>query len=63
VARIFAVDRERSTLMTGEALALLIFALVVVWGGLIASAFYLRARPELTTYPPGGEDEPGEVPE
>ena len=49
--------------MTGEALALLIFALVVVWGGLIASAFYLRARPELTTCPPGGEDEPGEVPE
>ena len=49
--------------MTGEALALLIFALVVVWGGLIASAFYLRARPALTTCPPGGEDEPGEVPE
>lgn len=46
--------------MTGEAMALMIFALVVVWGGLIASALYLRARPERTTYPPGGE-EPGDL--
>lgn len=46
--------------MTFEALALLIFALVVVWGGLIVSALFLRARPELTSYPPGGDSEPGE---
>lgn len=46
--------------MTPIALVTLILALTVVWGGLIVSAFYLRARPELTSYPPGGDDEPGE---
>ena len=46
--------------MTPIALGMLIFALTVVWGGLIVSAFYLRARPELTSYPSGGDDEPGE---
>jgi len=47
--------------MTPIALGMLIFALTVVWGGLIVSAFALRARPELTSYPPGGDDEPGET--
>lgn len=46
--------------MTPIALGMLILALTLVWGGLIVSAVYLRARPELSSYPPGGDDEPGE---
>ncbi|WP_251449517.1 methionine/alanine import family NSS transporter small subunit [Microbacterium sp. Marseille-Q6648] len=43
--------------MTGVAIAFLILAIVVVWGGLIASALYLRSRPEPSSYPPGGTDD------
>ncbi|MET4582501.1 hypothetical protein ABIE21_002011 [Conyzicola nivalis] len=43
--------------MTGIAIAFLLLALVLVWGGLIASILFLRARTELETYPPGGEDD------
>ncbi|GAB3604365.1 methionine/alanine import family NSS transporter small subunit [Microbacterium aureliae] len=43
--------------MTGVAIAFLILAIVVVWGGLIASAMYLRRRPEVADYPPGGVDD------
>jgi hypothetical protein len=43
--------------MTVVAILFLILAVVLVWGGLIASAVFLRVRPELATYPPGGEDD------
>ncbi|HEX5858247.1 MAG TPA: MetS family NSS transporter small subunit [Microbacterium sp.] len=43
--------------MTGIAIAFLLLALVLVWGGFIASMLLLRARPELVTYPPGGQDD------
>ncbi len=33
--------------MTGTAVLMMIVAMVVVWGGLIASILYLRARPEV----------------
>lgn len=40
--------------MTGPAIALLIVALILVWGGLIASVLFIRARPEVdpATLPP-----------
>ena len=43
--------------MTGIAIAFLLLALVLVWGGLIVSMLFLRRRPELVSYPPGGEDD------
>ncbi|QKJ19624.1 methionine/alanine import family NSS transporter small subunit [Microbacterium hominis] len=43
--------------MTGIAITFLIFAIVIVWGGLVVSAVFLRRRPERTDYPPGGEDD------
>ncbi|MCR2763476.1 methionine/alanine import family NSS transporter small subunit [Microbacterium sp. zg.B48] len=43
--------------MTPIAITFLILAIVVVWGGLVASTLYLRSRPELTDYPPGGIDD------
>lgn len=43
--------------MTGLAIAFLILAIVIVWGGLIASVLYLRARPERADFPAGGDNE------
>ena len=43
--------------MTPIAVLFLIIAIVVVWGGLIASTLYLRRRPERATYPAGDEDD------
>jgi hypothetical protein len=43
--------------MTGIAIGFLLLALVLVWGGLIASILFLRARSELAVYPAGGEDD------
>ena len=33
--------------MTGSAVMMMIVAMVVVWGGLIASILFLRARPKV----------------
>jgi hypothetical protein len=44
-------------MMTPIAITFLCLAILIVWGGLIASAFALRARPELTRYPPGGDED------
>lgn len=52
--------------MTGEAIALLVVSLVVVWGGLALSIVALVRRPERTEFPHGwehegrGEDRPDE---
>jgi len=43
--------------MTGIAISFLLLALVLVWGGLIASILFLRSRPELAAYPVGGVDD------
>jgi hypothetical protein len=43
--------------MTPVAIAFLILAIVIVWGGLIASALYLRRRPERARYPAGEIDD------
>jgi hypothetical protein len=43
--------------MTGVAIGLLLLALVLVWGGLIASILFLRSRPELSDYPTGDGDD------
>ena len=45
--------------MTGAAVFMLIFAICLVWGGLVASILFLRARPEVTTGP-GAVDPDGE---
>ena len=33
--------------MTGTAIAMMIVAMLVVWGGLVASILFLRSRPEV----------------
>jgi hypothetical protein len=43
--------------MSGIAIGFLLLALVLVWGGLIASILLLRSRPELGAYPPGDIDD------
>lgn len=46
--------------MTPIAILFLVIALVVIWGGLIASAIFLSRQTEVTLYPAGGDDAPGE---
>lgn len=43
--------------MTGLAITFLILSIVIVWGGLLVSILFLRARPEPAAYPPGGTDD------
>lgn len=43
--------------MTALAVTFLVLAIVVVWGGLVASALFLRRQPELADYPAGGIDD------
>jgi hypothetical protein len=43
--------------MTGLAIFFLILAILLVWGGLVASALYLARHPEVASYPPGGTDD------
>ncbi|MHA3723128.1 MetS family NSS transporter small subunit [Leucobacter sp. HY1910] len=46
--------------MTPIATLFLVIALVVIWGGLIASAIFLSRQTEVAEYPAGGDDAPGE---
>lgn len=51
--------------MTATAIVFLSLSLLLLlWGGLAASAMFLRARPEPPEYPSGGEDDhrPDEAP-
>lgn len=41
--------------MTPIAIAVLLAAILIVWGGLVASVLFLRSRPERLDYPAGGE--------
>lgn len=43
--------------MTTSAIILLAVAILVLWGGLAASIVALRARPQIASYPPGGDDD------
>ncbi|UWF76810.1 MULTISPECIES: methionine/alanine import family NSS transporter small subunit [Microbacterium] len=42
--------------MTGIALVFLVIAVVIIWGGLVVSTVLLSRRPEVTAYPPGGDE-------
>lgn len=46
--------------MTPVAIVILVVALVVVWGGLIASTVFLLRRPEVAEYPSDSEGLAGE---
>ncbi|PRI10786.1 methionine/alanine import family NSS transporter small subunit [Leucobacter massiliensis] len=49
--------------MTPIAIVFLCLSIVIVWGGLVASAVFLARRPEVDEYPPGGEEaDPAEGP-
>lgn len=43
--------------MTGIAILFLVLAIVLVWGGLVASILFLVRRPERVDYPAGGTDD------
>lgn len=43
--------------MTATAIVFLALSLVLVWGGLAASAIALAVRPERRLYPAGGDDD------
>ncbi|WP_458042178.1 MULTISPECIES: MetS family NSS transporter small subunit [Bacteria] len=47
--------------MTPLAIAFLVLSILIVWGGLTASILFLRHRPELAEYPPGGVDDDREA--
>jgi hypothetical protein len=42
--------------MSADAVILLAVAILIVWGGLAASAVFLIRRPEVATWPPGDDD-------
>ena len=46
--------------MSATAILFLVIAAVVVWGGLLGSIGFLIAKPEISTYPEGGDDGPTE---
>ena len=43
--------------MTGIAIAFLVLAIVLVWGGFVVSTVFLNRRPDVESFPPGGEDD------
>ncbi len=43
--------------MTGLAIFFLILAIVLVWGGLVASSIFLARKPEVASYPAGAVDD------
>lgn len=48
--------------MTTTAILFLVFALLIIWGGLVASIIFLVRNPEVSHFPPGGEagNDPGD---
>ncbi|MGO1537819.1 MAG: methionine/alanine import family NSS transporter small subunit [Leucobacter sp.] len=46
--------------MTAIAIVFLVFSVLIIWGGLIASTIFLSRRGEVAEYPPGGDDAAGE---
>lgn len=43
--------------MTPIAITFLVLSIVIVWGGLVASALFLGRRPELDTFPEDAGDD------
>ena len=43
--------------MNASAITLMIIAMLVVWGGLIAAIMFLRSRSDVEVWPAGGEDD------
>lgn len=43
--------------MTPLAITFLSLSILILWGGTVASVLFLRARPEVATYPPGDVDD------
>lgn len=43
--------------MSGIAILFLILSILLIWGGLVASTIFLGLRPQVASYPPGGEDD------
>ncbi|WP_084076688.1 methionine/alanine import family NSS transporter small subunit [Demequina sp. NBRC 110057] len=43
--------------MSGEAIALMVVSMIVIWGGLAAAIVFLARQPEREDLPEGGEDE------
>ncbi len=43
--------------MTPIAITFLVLSIVIVWGGLVASALFLRSRGDVEAYPPGAADD------
>lgn len=42
--------------MTPIAIAFLVLAVLIIWGGLVASIVFLGKRSEVDRYPEGGQD-------
>jgi hypothetical protein len=40
--------------MATTAVVVMVLAMVVIWGSLIAAAVFLAVRPEVSVWPPGG---------
>jgi hypothetical protein len=40
-----------------QAVILLVLSIIVIWGGLIASAIFLFRKPEINDWPAGAPDE------
>ncbi|KAB1662404.1 MetS family NSS transporter small subunit [Pseudoclavibacter chungangensis] len=43
--------------MTPIAITVLVLSAIFLWGGSAASIVFLRRRPNVTSFPPGGEDD------
>ena len=43
--------------MTTTAILVLVFALLIIWGGRVASIIFLVRYPEVSHFPPGGDAE------
>jgi hypothetical protein len=44
-------------MMSTGAIILMILSMLVIWGGLLVSAWYLWRKPEVTKWPPGAPSE------
>ncbi|MFU8946747.1 methionine/alanine import family NSS transporter small subunit [Mycetocola zhadangensis] len=42
--------------MTPIAIVFLLISLVIIWGGLVAGIVMLSRRPQVASYPPGGDE-------
>ncbi|MFB8386382.1 methionine/alanine import family NSS transporter small subunit [Microbacterium sp. NPDC055910] len=43
--------------MTPLAITFLVLSIIIVWGGTVVSALFLRSRPEVAVFPPGDPED------